>query len=181
MKISLLKQLLSINRDVQFPIAYNGQTMRVTLGQIMDVLSAAVVPFHAVYSYADANYATGSTNLRTNTIFDTISKKFYACLQLQIADGGGSRLTRTYYSEWDNRALFYDENDEVRKDCLFLAADGSLYKFNGDTLILAGLTNTQADQLKKNTPIRVESEEEMERMIADGEVEDGQLYYIPEE
>lgn len=181
MKISALNLLTSVNRDVDIPIAIGGQTMRVKLGQIVDIVNAAVVPFETVCSHTNPSYAVGSTIDDTKTIFDTISNKFYAATYSTAPANGETLQFWAYYDEWAERSMYYDETEAVRSDCLYLAADGSLYKFDGNTLISAGLTNSQADILRKNTPIRVETEEEMERMIADGEVVEGQLYYIPEE
>lgn len=181
MKISDLNQLVSINRDVDIPIAIDGQTMRIKLGQIADLLSASIVVFEGVSSFVGAAYASGSTVATTKTIFDTLTNKFYAATYSNAAANGQQLQILGYYSEWPERSMFYDETGSIRTDCLYLAADGSLYKFNGTTLISAGLTASQALQLQRNTPIRVENEDEMERMIADNEVIEGQIYYTPEE
>ncbi len=41
--------------------------------------------------------------------------------------------------------------------------------------------NALLDQVNKNTPQLVASEEALEQMIADGSIVEGQIYYIPEE
>lgn len=41
--------------------------------------------------------------------------------------------------------------------------------------------NALLDQVNKNTPRLVESEEEFAQMIADGSIVEGQIYFIPEE
>lgn len=183
MKISALDQISNVTRNIDIPIAIGGQTMRVKLGQIIDLLAAPVVMFGTIHSYPTntITYALGSTVLRTAIIFDTNSNKFYASHgKLSVLNG---QLVQqwSYFSEWDTRSMFYDEDDNIRTDCLFVGSDGATYRFNGTTLISAGITEEQAKQLRLNTPIRVESEEEMERMIADGETVEGQIYYIPEE
>lgn len=181
MKISDLNLLASLNRNVDIPIAIDGQTMRIKLGQIVDILKASVVIFEGVSSFIGATYATGFTVAATKTIFDKLTNKFYAATYSKATANGQPLQILGYYSEWDEKSMFYDEAGSIRKDCLYLAADGSLYKFNGTTLISAGLTDSQALRLQRNTPIRVENEDEMERMIAENEVIEGQIYYTPEE
>lgn len=181
MKISALNLLASANRDIDIPIAVGGQTMRIKLGQIVDIVSAAVVTFEAVSSFAGASYASGSTVAATKTIFDTRTNKFYAATYSTATANGQPLQILGYYNEWPEKSMFYDEAGAIRTDCLFLAADGGLYKFDGKTLISAGLTDTQAIQLQRNTPIRVDNEDEMERMINENEVIEGQIYYTPEE
>jgi len=41
--------------------------------------------------------------------------------------------------------------------------------------------NALLEQVNKNTPQLVASEEALEQMIADGSIVEGQIYYIPEE
>ena len=41
--------------------------------------------------------------------------------------------------------------------------------------------NQILDQINKNTPQEVASEDVFEQMVADGNIVDGQIYFIPEE
>lgn len=148
MKISALNLLTSVNRDVDIPIAIGGQTMRVKLGQIVDIVNAAVVPFETVCSHPNPSYAIGSTIDDTKTIFDTISNKFYAATYSTAQANGETLQFWAYYNEWAERSMYYDETGAVRSDCLYLAADGSLYKFDGNTLISAGFTSELDTRLK---------------------------------
>lgn len=176
MKISELTSLLAVSRDVKIPVAVAGQTMSITLGQLMDSLHSTIVPFSKVTSQLIL-LASGETTHSGFVEYSTASDGFFYKVITINADAPN---TFAHYTQWPTRDLFYD-GDDVRQDCLFVDAEGGLWKHNGTTLIRVGLNQNDRDQLILNTPIRVESEEEMERMIEDGEVVEGQLYYVPEE
>lgn len=180
MKISELTQITALNRNIRLPLSIGGQNMSITLGQIIDAVSQDVVPFDSIESRTtNVYYATGSstTNLG-GVIFDTTTKKFYRAVT--VTNGSGQQ-NYTYYQNFDTHDSYYDNDGGVRKDCLFATSNGRLYKFNGTTLISAGLTEEQAKQIKLSTPIEVESEEEMEQRITAGEFEAGQIYFLAEE
>lgn len=182
MKISALNQLDTITRNISIPVATGGQTLRVTLGQLLEVLTASVVFFKGIApSGLNLVLAPGSTISDVHIVYDPDRNKFVAAYNCTFDDEGNMTNASAYYKYWTERNLFYDDNDNIRTDCIFLAENGGMYKFNGTELISAGLTDKQAQQLRLNTPIRVSTEEEMERMIADGETVEGQLYYVPEE
>ena len=138
MKISELTKVTQPARAMELPVSIAGENQAITLGQIIDALSAAIVPF------------------------DGIDDEKY------------------FYAEWPGSEQFYAAEEQVRTDCLFIAGDGRLYRFNGEDLISAGLTDDQAELLKKLTPQRVESESDLEAMQAAGVIVPGQIYYIPE-
>lgn len=182
MKISALNKLISVTRDAIIPVAVSGQTLSVTVGQLADILTSNVVLFYgSAPSGLSVTVAPGNTVASTPIVYDPTQKQFYAAFGCTFDADGNMTNATAYYEQWDERGLFYDENNKIRTNCIYLAENGGLYKFNGTDLISAGLTDAQTHQLKLATPIRVDSEEEMERMINDGETEEGQIYYTPEE
>lgn len=174
MKISELKALASLEKAATIPVALLGENRSITIGQLVEALQSSIVPFGAVMeipsdvgiTYADGNSGTGLT-----PIWDTRTRKFYG---MSIKD-----LT-TYYTNFAGQSSFYDDKGNVRQDCLFIAASGRLYYFNGSNLISAGITDAQAELLVKLTPKKVASESILEAMKKVGEIVPGQIYYIPE-
>lgn len=183
MKISELTQITAIRRDIKLPLSIAGQNMSITLGQIIDAISQDVVPFNDVTPQRDnVQYAPGATSANHGVvIFDSMTDKFYYAFGASATVAGQLVIHWTYYVDWATHDSFYTESGAIRTDCLFLASDGRLYRYNGTTLKSAGLTEDQAKQIRLSTPIEVASEEEMEQRIAAGECEAGQLYFLAEE
>lgn len=183
MKISELTQISSIQRNILIPLSIGGQNMSITLGQIIDAVSQDVVPFdNLTDNTSNVFIAIGSNTVTLGgVIFDTVSNNFYRAISQITNVAGQNVVSYTYYQYFDTHDSYYNNNGNIRTDCLFVASDGRLYKFNGTTLISAGVTEAQAKQIRLSTPIEVASEEEMEQRIAAGEYEDGQLYYIAED
>lgn len=183
MKISELTQITAIRRDIKLPLSIAGQNMSITLGQIIDAISQDVVPFNDITPQRDnVQYAPGATSANHGVvIFDSITDKFYYAFGTSATVAGQLVRYWTYYADWATHDSFYTESGAIRTDCLFLASDGRLYRYNGTTLKSAGLTEDQAKQIRLSTPIEVASEEEMEQRIAAGECEAGQLYFLAEE
>lgn len=185
MKISQLTQIAAAQRGILLPLSINGQNMSITLGQIMDALSKTVVPFKEIVgARIGVIYAPGASNAEIigSVIFDKPSKKFWLAQGIYTEFSGLQEIHWTYFANWNTRTDYYDEDGNVRTDCLFLSQEGRLYRFAGnDGLVSVGLTNEQAKQIRLSTPIEVADEQEMERRIAAGEYEDGQIYFIAEE
>lgn len=183
MKISELTPISAIRRDIKIPLSVAGQNMSISLGQIIDAISQDVVPFSIIRNDSlNVAYAPGSeTNSMGSVIFDKTTDKFYLCIGRSSTVAGLLVRHYTYFANWKTHDSFYDDEGNVRTDCLFVAADGRLYQFNGTTLISAGITEAQAKQIRLSTPIEVADEEEMERRIAAGEFEPGQIYFTAEE
>lgn len=183
MKISELTQISAIRRDIRIPLSIAGQNMSITLGQIIDAISQDVVPFSRIADTGvSIQYVSGSPSVNTGVVvFDKATNKFYLAIGRATTSAGQILKQWTYYSDWNTHDSFYDEQGSVRTDCLFVNTDGVLYRFNGATLIRAGLTEDEANQIRLATAIQVADEEEMERRIAAGEFEAGQLYFTAEE
>lgn len=182
MKISELTGSSAINRAMQIPVAISGENRSLTLGQIIDALASSVVPFNRVNStrYDLEMMGAGETSEALPIVFDTMLKGFYA-LKVTISTAAGViRRNATFYKAFNGRENFYDDNGHIRTNCLFIAADGRLYRYNGARLISAGITDEQATQLKLLTPIPVASENDLEAMEQAGLIVPGQMYYIPE-
>ena len=183
MKISELTQITAVRRDIKLPLSIAGQNMSITLGQIIDAISKDVVPFDEIVPQrSNIQYTAGAPSANIGAVvFDSTTNKFYCAIGMSTPAAGQIITNWTYYSDWVTHDSFYTENGAIRTDCLFLSNDGRLYRYNGTTLKSAGLTEDQAKQIRLSTPIEVDSEEEMERRIAAGECEDGQLYFLAEE
>lgn len=181
MKISELTKVTQPARSMELPVSIAGENQAITLGQIIDALSAAIVPFDGI---DDEKYFTVSYGHSPTVSYPVrwvpSQKAFYAVQnRLQIVAGVIRRIA-VFYEEWPGSEQFYAAEEQVRTDCLFIAGDGRLYRFNGEDLISAGVTDDQAELLKKLTPQRVESESDLEAMQAAGVIVPGQIYYIPE-
>lgn len=183
MKISELTQISAIRRDIRIPLSIAGQNMSITLGQIIDAISQDVVPFSRIAAQNGiTQYVAGSPSANIGVVvFDKATNKFYKAIGSSATSAGQLIKKWTYYSNWDTHDSFYDEQNNIRTDCLFIDTDGKLYRYNGTTLIRAGLTEDEANQIRLSTAIQVADEEEMERRIAAGEFEAGQLYFTAEE
>lgn len=179
MKISELPGVASTRRDMIIPISVAKVNRGLTLGQILDAVSASIVKFSEIREAdPDAQYALGSPTqeFRGRIIFDKATNRFYHGIAT-FTNAGQLVAHWTYYRTWSNSAEFFDEQGEVRTDCLFSDDEHSLYCFDGANLVRTGLTDEQARQIRLSTPLEVNDEEEMERRIAAGEYEDGQIYY----
>lgn len=167
---------------MQIPVTITGENRSVTLGQILDALAATVVPFYGIDDTPGnrVQYSLGSTNFVSQRIvFDRPSGKFWAAVYNTISAAGQTSKSVVLYSEFANRDYYYD-GDNTRTDCLFIDKDGRLYRYNGTALISAGLTDDQAELLRKLTPQAVASESDLEAMESAGEIVPGQIYYISE-
>lgn len=177
MKISELTPLNRIQDAAQIPVAIDGENRSVSIKQILDALQSSIVVFkHFVESGINKTYTTGGTEIMTYPVYDAYTKKFWGALyEFNEVTGITSVIL---YSDFADKDSFYS-NGEVRTDCLFAAEDGRLYRYaNG--LISCGLTDAQAELLKKLTPRELASEAELEALKAAGEIIPGQLYYIAE-
>lgn len=177
MKISELTPLSSLQDAAQIPVAIDGENRSVSIKQILEALQSSIVVFkHFVESGINKTYTTGGTEIMTYPVYDAYTKKFWGALyEINEVTGITSVIL---YSDFANKDSFY-RNGEVRTDCLFAAEDGRLYRYaNG--LISCGLTDAQAELLKKLTPRELASEAELEALKAAGEIIPGQLYYIAE-
>ncbi len=179
MKISELTPLAQLLSSAQIPVVAEGENRSISIGQILDALQKAVVPFaHIDYTNpVNISYGIGSTLLQTTIVWDRFSKQFCAAIYNVDALTGAKRVV--LYSEWNTRGRYYID-DKVRNDCLFIDTEGRLYRHNGSDLISAGLTDEQAALLKKLTPQKLESESDLAALEAAGEIVPGQIYYIAE-
>ena len=179
MKISELSPLAQIQEAAQIPVAVAGENRSITLGQIIRALQGCIVPFSGPLFDQFCRYAVGSTTVMGRIVFDVASKRFYNCVR---TSGGGlidAASGNVLYDDWPGKGDFYTDG-EPRMDCLYITPEGRLYRYNGEDLISAGLTDDQAALLKKLTPQPVESESVLDAMKAAGEIVPGQIYYIPE-
>ena len=178
MKISELTPLSRIQDAAQIPVAIDGENRSVSIKQILGALQRSIVVFkHFVESGINKTYTTGGTEIMTYPVYDAYTKKFWGALyEINEVTGITSVIL---YSDFADKVSFYRDDGEVRTDCLFAAEDGRLYRYaNG--LISCGLTDAQAELLKKLTPKELASEAELEALKAAGEIVPGQLYYIAE-
>lgn len=139
MKISELTLFASPRRDADIPIAVSGRTFKVKLGTLADAIPSAIVEFKE-RSQRTENVvrADGSTADFDYIVWDDTVRRFYACR----LTNAGSTVNYAYYTQWDavgkyGMDKFYSDG-YVRTDCVFLSSAGSLYKFNGTTLIDLG-------------------------------------------
>lgn len=174
MKISELTPLASLQTAAQIPVAVAGENRSITLGQIIEALQSAVVPFAYVYT-SDSNtiFAEGVSDEVGEIVWETETRQFYSAVWIRATN------QMCLYSRFDGVDNFCRDGF-TRIDCLFIDIDGHLYRWNGIELISAGLTNAQAELLQRLTPIPIGSESELEAMKAAGEIIPGQMYYIPE-
>lgn len=165
---------------MQVPVAIAGENRSVTLGQIIDALAAAIVPFSHIdetaYTFEQASTGAGPLNLPV--VFR--NGKFYAVAIKKTTVSGKIIMQAVFYTDFTGKANFYDDEGNVRTDCLFIDREGRLYRYSGGTLVSAGITEEQAQQIKLLTPQPVESETALQAMEAAGLIVPGQLYYIPE-
>jgi hypothetical protein len=80
MKISELTTSAQLLRGMQIPVAISGENRAVELGQLLDAMAAAVVPF-SVYSLSRGPFDTineGSTTEDLPIIYVEADKQFYA-------------------------------------------------------------------------------------------------------
>lgn len=83
-------------------------------------------------------------------------------------------------SDFGYVAADYNTDGAARTDRIF-RRDNILYRYDGSSLVGAGVTEEQAEQIRLSAPLEVASEEEMEQLIADGECQAGQIYFLAEE
>lgn len=177
MKISELTPLSSLQGAAMIPVAIEGENRSISIGQILAALQSSIVVFDLIVEATqEKSYAEGSTSEQTIIVYDPDTKKFYGGIFLvNVAE---DRTLLILYSDFKGKTRFY-KGDTVRTDCLFATSDGRLYRYK-DGLISCGLTDQQADLLKKLTPKELASETELEALKAAGEIIPGQLYYIAE-
>ena len=181
MKISELLSTGAIDRAMQIPVAIDGENRRLSLGQILDALATSVVPFGSIRKEAVTNTQMATTtSLNFPVVFYEPDGKFYAMLGRSTVVSGVLVFSITFYQNFPSRSLFYDEDGNVRTNCLFISGEGRLYRYSGTTLMSAGITDDQAKQIQLLTPQKVESETELQNMEAAGLIVPGQIYYIPE-
>lgn len=180
MKISELLKSESIVRAMEIPVAIAGENRSLTLGQIMDALATAIVPFDRVElkTFSFVQIATGAATVKLPIVF--YNGKFYALQETTTTVSGVTTTQAVLYTEFGSKDLFYDDNGSVRTDCLYISNEGRLYRFFGNKLISAGITDEQAQQIKLLTPEPVASESALKAMEDAGLIVPGQLYYIPE-
>lgn len=182
MKISALPRITKPRRDIEIPLAVMGENRIISLGQILDAVSKDIMSFDMIRNDDDnVLYLDGAPTTNVGiTIYDTVTDNFYRAVSSTSNIAGQNVTAWKYWAQWDGRDRYCDENGDIREDCLFRLPDGRLYFFNGNTIKSAGITDEQARQIRHSTPIEVSSEEEMERRIASGEYEEGQLYFLAE-
>lgn len=173
MKISELTLLPSLDLDSSLPVAVAGQTMRVTLRQLLNVMSASLAVFDGIVTN-DIVVLNGTTETAGTVVYLAKQHRF----AYRISNAG----EYAYYDTWAGMDR-YMAGSVPLDACLFIdSTSGLLYRYDAESgWGAAGLTVAQAEQLRLNTPHEVASEEEMEQMIASGQCIDGQLYYIAEE
>ena len=182
MKISELKPIAGVRRDIKLPLSLLGENRSINVGQIIDAVPNEIIRFGRIQGdVKNIQYVDVVEKESDFIVFDTATNQFYSAFS-ETKDAAGIPVTTwTYYKDWPEKSTYYDEDGNIRTDCLFLAEDGRLYYFADTTLRSAGITDTQASQIRHATPIEVASEEEMEQMIEAGEYEEGQLYFLAEE
>lgn len=180
MKISELPKSGSIVRAMEIPVAIAGENLSLTLGQIMDALATAIVPFSKVElkTFSFVQIATGASAVKLPIVF--YNGKFYALQETTTTVSGVTTTQAVLYTEFTSKDRFYDDSGNVRSDCLYISNEGRLYRFFGNKLISAGITDEQAQQIKLLTPEPVASEGALKAMEDAGLIVPGQLYYIPE-
>ena len=185
MKISEFQQLTNLQRDILIPISISGRNLKVTLGQILDEAAKAIVSFGKVQDRpASVNIVAGSDSFKNNAgmvVFDTTDKRFYLAVQNTASGSGQTIQSWTYYRAWDGSWQFFDSTGAVRKDAIFSDSTGKFYTFNGSALIRAGISQEEANLIELSKWVKIDSEEDMERLIAAGLAGDGKIRYIPED
>lgn len=165
---------------MQIPVAIAGENRSLTLGQIIDALSNAIVPFAFTdeSNYDFSQIAQGTTLTNLPVVYR--NGDFYARLTKTSITAGIISRQVIYYTDFPGKDMFYSDDGKVRTDCLFISNDGRLYRHNGATLVSAGITDEQAQQIKLLTPIPVDNEGALQAMEQAGLIVPGQMYYIPE-
>lgn len=181
MKISELLKSGVVSRAMQIPVAIAGENRSLTLGQVIDTLSTAIVPFDEISTknYGYMQIAPSAAPVSLPVVFRT--DRFYALNEASNIVSGIITTQAVFYTEFPGSDKFYDDKGNVRTDCLFISKDGRLYRYSGGTLQSAGITTEQAEQIKLLTPIEVESEAALEALEKAGLIVPGQMYYIPED
>lgn len=181
MKISELPKLANPRRDAEIPVAVESENYNITLGQIFDSKSDIIRFGGIVVGGEDIQYVNASPQNHPGVVvFDLSKNSFYFATRTTSTIDGDKITTDIYYKSWNEYSLYYGTDGNIRTDCLFVANDGRLYFSDGESLKSAGITAEQSNQIRHATPIEVASEEEMERRIAAGEYEEGQLYFLAE-
>lgn len=184
MKISELLSAGSINRAMQIPVAISGENRSLSIGQIIDALTKSVLPFTEIIKTAPAgsqfSLGTPGNLFGVTIVYAAFANRFYAMRKTLVGVSGVVNTQITFYTKFAGVENYHDEDGKPRQDCLYIASDGRTYYYNGSTLISAGLTDAQAEQLAKLTPQEVESETVLQNMEAAGLIVPGQIYYIPE-
>lgn len=181
MKISELTRSRDVQKDMCFPVAYNGQNCSISVNQLLNAAEKSILFFDRFVNMATL-YSTGTNETEGNVVvFDKVHNKFYLGVCTNV-----TRDEWTLFATWNGKAKYYNEADGVRNDVLWVdKSTNDIYWYNGTTLVPVAMTQADKsnfnERLTKATPIRVASEEAMEALIASGEVVEGQLYYIPEE
>lgn len=181
MKISELPRIENPSRESEIPIAMEGENYNVTLGQIVDSRTH-IVRFGGISAGGgDIQYVNTIPPIPSGVVvFDLSRNSFFFAIRHTSVVEGETLTTEVHYKSWVGYDMFYDEDGELRNDCLFIANDGRIYFAYGDTIKSAGISNEQANQIRHASPIEVASEEEMAQRIALGEYEEGQLYFLAE-
>lgn len=158
-------------REIALPLSFQKENRHITVGQIIETVPQMIVPFDEIREPTGTVTVApgGGTAVLGDVVFDTQTCKFY--LAQSVFDMDSSDKLTTYYQTWTNSDAYYNEQGEVRQDCIFRAADGNMYFFNGSTLKMAGI----------GKPIEITDESAMEALIERGEAVDGQIYFIAEE
>lgn len=173
MKISNLPRLQSIDLEASLPVSVVGQTMRVSLRQLVDVLASSLALFGGIEP-EEVMILEGATTSDGEVVY--LARQHRFVFRVATADG------YAYYDQFEHLDR-YMVGSVPLYTCLFVdTSTGLLYRYDVEQgWRPVGLTEHQVKQLRLNTPVEIESEAKMEQLISAGLCEEGQLYYITEE
>lgn len=184
MKISELLSAGGIDRAMQIPVAISGENRSLSIGQIIDALAKAVLPFTQIVKtppkYGAFSDGTPGSGPGISIVYAAFDNRFYAMRVMGIPVSGVLQQHTTFYTNFNGVENYHDADGKPRTDCLYVAPSGRIYYYDGSAFISAGLTDAQAELLTKLTPQEVESETVLQNMEAAGLIVPGQIYYIPE-
>lgn len=186
MKISNLTKLGSLARDMAIPVAIQGVTRSVTVGQLLDASDIGITPFGGVYDNPTAiiydNKEAPENKHDSSIVWREDKKAFYELVKsIKTQQSFASLIHPALYGKIPDEDLYKDAEGNWSEKRLYVAPDGSLWSIRDGSLRQAGVTEAVFAQIARNTPVRVESEDELERMTEAGECVEGQIYYVAEE
>jgi hypothetical protein len=175
MRISDLELLQALDWNISFPVSIAGRTVRVTLRQVADVLSASSIALFDGVVSEDVTLLTGTTEAEGDVVYLATRHSF----AYRVQPAGSDAL---YYDTWSDVAGYMADGTPLHSNLFIDRTTWLMYHYDAvQGWCSISFSTAEREQLQRNTPIAVADEETMEQMIANGQCIDGQLYYIAED